>query len=205
VGTLLTRPSRTVHISITLVGLVLTILIWLSLRSLSDTMTQSGGAGIVDFELAFTSERAGEIISSWNPTSLQAVRQSLLLDYAFMPAYAMAFGGITLLVARAQQRPTLRKVGLWLALGCAAAAVLDALENLMLLLILGTQPIPPVAPLIAGTSASIKFLLLLLALLYWLTGGTAGSLAEYAQLTARRVILAAMVRGPNRTEANVEI
>lgn len=172
-NTMLTRPSRAGLISITLIGLILTIVVWFLLRPLNDIMTQGGGAGIVDFELAFTSDRATEMIRSWDSTALDAVHQSLLLDYAFMPAYAITFGGITLLLARAQQSTTLKRVGLRLALGCIAAALLDALENLMLLLALSAQPIPTFAPLIAGTAASIKFLSLLLALLYWLVGGAA--------------------------------
>ncbi len=167
---LLTRPSRSVLMAVTGIGMLLTVLIFIWMRSFETVMTQESGVGIVGYELAFTPERATEIVSGWGSEGQAAAQSSLLTDYVFMPAYAAAFGGLTLLIAR-MQTDTLRLLGISLAAGCIAAALLDALENLMLLIILNTGAAQPFPPLIAGIAASGKFVLLALALLYWFVGG----------------------------------
>jgi len=123
--------------------------------------------GIVAFELAYTVERAGEIIGVWGDELLPLAKESLIVDYPFMPAYALLFFALTRLFALMPGG----RVGMWTeraALFPLAAAVFDAVENLGLLSVVATpDAIPTWAPLTAGIAATIKFSLLLAAMLTW--------------------------------------
>jgi hypothetical protein len=168
-----TFPPRRFLVAITLVALAATVVIWLAMRAPESQMQAAGGYGIVNYELAYNADKAETILRAWGSTGQAAARRSLLIDFAFMPAYGLLFAGITLLIARAQPG-RLATVGRWLVLAPIAAALFDALENTMLLSMLGTAGrVPPLPPLVAGVSASVKFALLLLAILYWLVGGGA--------------------------------
>ncbi|GAB4473629.1 MAG: hypothetical protein Kow00124_12830 [Anaerolineae bacterium] len=173
---LLTRPRTALAASITAAALIATVLIRGQFAGPEQIMQSRGGYGIVPYELAFTARQADTILSAWGAEGQEAARRSLLVDFAFMPAYATLFAGITLLVARAA-RGQLQSVGLMLAPLQYVAALLDALENVMLLSLLGTQgAVPTLPPLAAGLAASIKFLILTLALIYWLAAGGAALL-----------------------------
>jgi hypothetical protein len=126
--------------------------------------------GIVDFELAFSGNRAGMILSRWDRAAVDAARASLLLDFLFIPAYGVAFAGITSLLTR--NRPaSWQHTGRLLIGGVIAAALLDVLENIMLLYQLQGDVVRHIPPLIAGISASIKFLLLGITVIFWIVAG----------------------------------
>ena len=124
---------------------------------------------IVAYELAWTPTQAARLFAAWGAAGVKVARESLWIDFAFMPAYAVLFAGLVLSEAR-DVPGSLRRTGLWLALAPFAAALCDALENVALLGVLGNTAAPS-SPLllIAGLSASVKFLLLLAAILYVLT------------------------------------
>ncbi len=123
---------------------------------------------IVDFEFAWTPANAAQMMGAWGAAGDTAARQSLLIDFGFIPVYALAFAGFTLLAARAAQN-RLQTLGLWLVLAPFVAGLLDAIENLCLLNALDNATSPSAALLtLAGSMAAIKFALLLAALLYWL-------------------------------------
>lgn len=121
---------------------------------------------IVSFELAWTPAQAGALLAAWGAAGRQLARESLLLDFAFMPAYALTFAGLVVFEAR-RSRGAVQRLGLQLALAPLAAWLLDAVENLSLLAVLNTPANPPPAlTLMAGLTASLKFLLLLVCVFY---------------------------------------
>lgn len=119
---------------------------------------------IVDYELAWTPARAEQMLGAWGEPVQRVVREALYIDFGFMPAYALFFSGLTLMLARASLG-RMQTLGLWLALGPFAAWVCDAIENFALLAALNS----PTSALLtlAGLCATVKFSLLLLCLLYW--------------------------------------
>jgi hypothetical protein len=136
---------------------------------------------IVDLEFAFTPERAEELIAAWGQAGNAAARQSLWLDFLYMPAYAFFFGGLALFAARAASGHW-QTLGLWLTLFPFMAAALDAIENIALL-----NSLPPAAPasaplLIAGVAAALKFGVLILCWLYTLAVPSALSLMRLRRL-----------------------
>jgi hypothetical protein len=123
---------------------------------------------IVSLELAWTPERAGEIFQAWGAAGLHTARRSLLIDLAFMPAYALLFASLVLILAR-QARGRWQTAGLWLVLAPFAAWLFDLIENATLLRVLGSAADPPATELtLAGAAAVLKFALLIACLVYML-------------------------------------
>lgn len=164
------KPSTRAVAIITLLALAATIVVRNQFAE-AERILSAHGYGIVPYELAFTPQRVEAILEAWGPEVEPYARQELLIDFAFMPSYAFLFAGLTLLVARLAPAGALRRAGLWMVLLPFIAAVLDALENAMLLSMLGRAgAIAAAPPLVAGVAASLKFGLLALALVYCLIG-----------------------------------
>jgi hypothetical protein len=146
---------------LTIVGVVLE-------RPLHD----AGGPGILAFEFAATKAHASQILAEWGPKGRHAARISLLVDYAYMLSYGGFFtlaGLATRDLARARDWRRFAAVGTIVPFFAAIAAMLDAIENVFLLLVLeghGGEH----APLIATICSSIKFTLITIAILYVLCG-----------------------------------
>lgn len=116
--------------------------------------------GILGFELAFTGERAAAMLARWASMGVtETVRVSLGVDVAFLLAYpAMFWHGVKLLV-----RPdgsAFSRAGTWLGRAVVACTPLDALENFALWRMVETGATNALA-LLAGSAASIKFLLVI--------------------------------------------
>jgi hypothetical protein len=116
--------------------------------------------------LAWTPQNAETMMGVWGEAGRQTARESLFIDFGYMPAYSFFFAGLTLMAARAV---TARWQALGFALTCApfVSAACDAIENFALLAALQSPGSPSALALtVAGVSATIKFALLLLCLLY---------------------------------------
>lgn len=125
---------------------------------------------ILDLEFAGTTQRLNAMTGAWGEAGNRAAQLSLWVDYAFMPAYAALFAGLTLLTARAVSGRW-QTLGLWLTLAPFAAWAFDALENTLLFIAL-----PPAAPsdaVLTGAvaAAALKFGLLLAGAMYILLAG----------------------------------
>jgi hypothetical protein len=132
-------------------------------------MKDTGGPGIVPFELSGGQDRADEILSEWGEDGQDAARESLWIDFGFLLAY-----GTFLSLALAAVRDLARERG-WRRLAAIGAVVVsfgalgaafDALENICLLLTLAGAG--ATFPLLATIFATCKFILLTAAILYLL-------------------------------------
>ena len=131
-----------------------------------------GDVGIIEFELARTSEQASEYYGELGDAGRDAARESLYLDYPYLILYGLFYAAACVVVAaRAAERqmPALARWGRPLAWGALAGAACDAVENVALLRVLDGHTDQP-WPGIAFTFASAKFLLLIAASLYALVG-----------------------------------
>ncbi len=134
-------------------------------------MKDTGGPGMVPFELTGGQDRADEILAEWGEEGKDAARESLWIDFGFLLAYG-AFLTFALAAVRdlARQRGWRRLAAIGavaVSLGALVAAF-DALENVCLLLTLGGAG--AVFPLLATIFASCKFVLLAAAIAYLLAG-----------------------------------
>jgi hypothetical protein len=151
---------------------VATVVLDVAVVVLDRKLTGTGGPSILGFELAGSEERAAEIVAEWGSSGRDYARWSLWIDYAFMLSYGVFFTLAALATrdfARQHGLRALAAVGAVAPIAAAAAAGFDAIENAFLLLTLGGHG-GSAAPVIATAAASIKFLLIAVAIVYALWG-----------------------------------
>lgn len=125
-------------------------------------------AGIVTYELAWTKERAGQIINSWAGL-IPTARWQLLIDFGFIVFYPLAISlGCEMLAG--SRVNTMPAIGFFLSWAVLVAGPLDATENLALLHMLQHGPSDTFARL-AGSSAGLKFVLVYAGLGYLVLQG----------------------------------
>jgi len=162
-----TSPASRPLLVIFLVATAAALLLMARLR-VYDAQMLALGHGIVAFELTYGAQTAADILAAWGPDGQAAAQSSTRLDFAFIPAYALAFAGLTLLLAR-RQREGWQTLGLWLTGAPLLAGALDVVENLFLLGMLNRPAdFPALYALMASVAATAKFGLLVVCLVYWL-------------------------------------
>jgi len=151
---------------------IATVLLFLAMAPAEERAKDTGGPGLVPFELAGSQDRADEILGEWGEEGQDAARESLWIDFGFLVAYG-AF--LTLLLAAARDLAVGRG---WRRLGAIGgivisfgvlAAVFDALENVCLLLTLDDAG--AAFPVLATIFAGCKFILLAAAIAYLIASG----------------------------------
>ncbi|NTV61776.1 MAG: hypothetical protein HGA77_10795 [Chlorobiaceae bacterium] len=123
--------------------------------------------GIVNLEVSWSRERAEAIVTAWKNNGVvgKAVQQTQL-DFVFLLIYPAALSLACVMTAGGGDG-FMAAAGIamsWIVLLCAP---FDALENLMLLRMLKGS-FEPNIPRLTAISASLKFLIILLTLLYLL-------------------------------------
>jgi hypothetical protein len=156
-------------------GLVLSaiasVVLLLAMSPAESRMTDTGGPGMIPFELTGGEDRAEEILAEWGEEGRAAARESLWIDFGFLLAY-----GAFLTLALAATRDLSRRRG-WRRMAAVGAAIVsfgalgaacDAIENVFLLLTLDGAG--AAFPLLATIFAACKFVLLAIAFAYLLAG-----------------------------------
>ena len=144
-----------------------TLALLLAMSPAENRMTETGGPGMVPFELTGGQHRADEILAEWGDSGQDAARESLWIDFGFLLAYGTF---LTLALRAVRDMAATRHWRRLHALGAAAiwfgaiCAGFDALENVCLLLTLGGAG--AAFPLLATIFASCKFAFLAMAIAY---------------------------------------
>jgi hypothetical protein len=150
---------------------IASVILLLAMSPSDSRMQDTGGPGIVPFEVTGGQDRADEILAEWGDDGRDAARESLWIDFGFLLAY-----GLFLTLALAATRDLAIERG-WRRLAVigrrivwfgALGAAFDALENACLLLTLDRAG--AAFPLLATIFAAGKFVLLAVAILYLLAG-----------------------------------
>lgn len=142
------------------------------LALLDGRMQDAGGYGILDFELAFTAEKAREIMRAWGADGHDAAVASLWLDFLYLTAYGLFLWLAIRAVGdglRARGRVRLATPAATIALLPLVGAASDVVEDVFLLLVLG-EHLSAAGPPLAGAFAVLKFLCLAIAIVYLLVG-----------------------------------
>lgn len=137
------------------------LLLLVVLGAIDPSREVTGGASIIDFEVAGSRADAREIVAEWGDDGHDAARRSLLLDYPYL-----VLNGIFWTLAVAAVRDMARgrhwarqaAVGAVLVAFPLGAAAFDAIENAFLLLVLEDHG-GATAPRVALISALLKFAL----------------------------------------------
>jgi hypothetical protein len=131
-----------------------------------------GSPSILEFEFVGDQARAARFLSEWGSDGRDAARLSLWVDFGFMVTYGAFFTLAALATrdfAREHGLRALAAAGLVAPFCAAVAPVFDAGENIGLLLILGGHG-GSAAPPLATACASVKWVLIGLAIAYVLWG-----------------------------------
>lgn len=151
-------------------GIAALLLLW-AMSPAEDRMKDTGGPGMVPFELTGGQDRADEILSEWGDEGQDAAREQLWIDFGFLLAYGtfltLALAAIRDMAGRRGWRRLAAIGGVVVFFG-ALGAGFDALENICLLLTLDGAG--AAFPLLATVFASCKFALLAAAIAYLLAG-----------------------------------
>ena len=148
------------------------VAIFIPLAVLDLRMSDTGGPGIIGFEVAGSEQDAGEILDDWGDKGKDAARASLWIDFAYIVAYS-TFGVLAVAATRdlAARRGWRRMAafGNTAVVFPAAAGAFDAIEDVGLLLALDGHG-GDLAPGLALVCASLKFLLTGFSIVYLLAG-----------------------------------
>lgn len=166
------RLADSPHRGTIVIGLLLaSFVLLLLMRAPVDEMSDRG-VGVVEFELARTSAKAGEYYALLGDAGRGEARKQLYLDFPYLVLYGLLYAAACVVVAaRAAERGMtgLARWGAPVAIAGLAAAASDAVENLSLLRVLDGHTDQP-WPGIAFTFATAKFVLIAAAVLYAVIG-----------------------------------
>jgi len=142
--------------------------------------------GIVSFEFSGDAESAAAIIDSWDQAARLSAALSLGLDYMFILAYSTAISLACLWTADVTRDYgwPLTHLGSVLAWGQWAAGILDAIENLGLILIL-IYGVGKPWPELASFTALIKFILVFCGLSYAFYGLVVSLIVRMSEMKER--------------------
>lgn len=129
--------------------------------------TDSAPLGIISFEFAGDVDTAQAVIESWSFQAQKQAAFSIGYDYLFLVTYSTAIALACIWTSKFVDpaNTALINAGVLLAWGQWLAALCDGVENAALFISLVQQPISPL-PEIARIAASLKFVLILLGLIY---------------------------------------
>lgn len=151
---------------------IASLLLFVVLAVLDRRMQDAGGYGIVEFELAFGSGKAQEIMRAWGGEGHDAAVASLWLDFPYLIAYGLFMCLAIRAVGdglRARGRARLAAPAAAISLLPLIGAASDVVEDVFLLLVLGGR-VPSAGPALAGSFAVLKFACLTVTVVYLLAG-----------------------------------
>lgn len=131
------------------------------------TTAAAAGFPILELEFAWTVQRADEALAG---ADLEAVRKTILWDFLFLVLYASALYLGALWASGRYASDRLRKVGPYVAIGALLAGIFDFVENLAMLAYVNGWSGGSAPSTVAGIMATLKFLLVLVAIGYIIMG-----------------------------------
>lgn len=149
------------------VGLVSTVVVYAGWLAPLEAVLQARGHGIVALELAWTPDSFARIVSDWGREGVEAARQQIWRDHAFIPSYVLTFWA-ALTLAAPGARPVIARWAIRMAWVMPIAGLLDVIENVSLLRALDGAA-TSVTVSLASVCATMKFAVIVIAALALLT------------------------------------
>ncbi len=161
-----TFPAKRTLFITTIVAFIAFILLNIVMYPYTADTAAAGAPSVVEFELTWRASRAQEILSIWGSGLGQEQFILNLIDFAYMPAYALFIGGAVLITVRKQSDGSLKRFGFVAAIMPLGAWACDAVENVNLLQIFVSNiaEISEINAITASVAATIKFTLLIIAI-----------------------------------------
>lgn len=118
------------------------------------------GYGVLDFELAWTTNTVDKIFAAWGSVELQHQAVVTWVDYLYI-AFYVSFGAECVLLVTRKSRGGIAQAGMLLVLAPVLAGIFDAVENIFLLSMLYRgDAVGAAIPLLASLCATFKIGLL---------------------------------------------
>lgn len=156
-----------------LIGFGIAVVVFdIVLLLIDQRLEATGGPSILGLEFAGSATRAHQIMAEWGDHGSYLARLSLWIDFGFMLSYGTFFalaGFATCDFAKERGYRALARAGVAAPYCAMAAAVFDVAENVVWLLVLGGHG-GDIGPPFATTCASLKFLLIGIAIMYAVWG-----------------------------------
>ncbi len=148
------------------------IMLIIMVKTGSTLKNPSTPLGILDLEFSYNTTKALEVVSAWKAIALKDViktaKINTWLDFIFIFFYAGLFFLLCKKLKNTYQETTIfYKAGIWLGYSAIVAGALDIIENFCMLQTLNGN-IQSTLTLITTICASIKFILVIVVLLYCL-------------------------------------
>lgn len=133
-------------------------------------------SNIVQFELAGTTSVASAIITNWGPEGVAMARTSTYFDFIYIIFYSAAIALGCTVAARYSKNEIMAKLGVAFAILTLIAGGCDVIENIAMLQSL--QEVTQTTVSVAYYFATVKFTILITALLFVLTAFAIGALRK---------------------------
>lgn len=162
---LIAVPKNKVVLLITIGTFILALLISQCIMApIEAELKGSTGYGVIEFELAWTSEQINRIFKAWGSEGKKKEIFVTYVDFLFIPCYSLFMAGCILMVTRILEGK-LQEIGLYMTITPFIAGIFDVIENINLLLMLTNESfIWSLSPFIASLCATIKFSLIFIAI-----------------------------------------
>ncbi|TFG22950.1 MAG: hypothetical protein EU532_13915 [Promethearchaeota archaeon] len=159
--------NKILGLIILIAGISFFLLTFLVFGPIEAELKGSTGYGVMEFEFAWTSENINKIFTAWGQDGINKQIFVTWIDFLYIPSYGFFFSGLILFISRKLEGKS-QKIGLYMTLLPFIAGIFDVIENINLLLMLTHEAyVWSSSPFIASLCASIKFGLLLLALIFF--------------------------------------
>ena len=146
--------------------------LFLALVVVDRQIQESGGPGIIPFELTRSTERATEILAHWGQDGRDAARVSIAIDFPYLVAYGAFFSLAVLALRDAARRrgwDGYARPATAIALLPIVAAACDAVENLGMWAMIEGEGVGRLPPVVTAFALA-KFVTLGIAQIYLLGG-----------------------------------
>jgi len=161
-------PKQKILVISTLIGFVIFISLTLAFGMITSGMTQFSSYGVMEFELAWTKEQITIIFTAWGSEGMNIQALAVYLDFLYIVGYVSFIFGTLLIIGR-KLEGKIQTITIIIALTAFLAGILDVIENINLLIMLGDPAnVQTLNASTASICATIKFSLLLIEIVWFL-------------------------------------
>ena len=159
-------PKNRLLYIIAVVGFLIVLLLYLLVFIPIEGMVST--YGILDYEFAWNSEQVEAIFAVWGYEGITIQKIAIYWDFLFIIGYVSLAFSLVVLVLR-KSKNSIQTIGIYIVITPFLSGIFDIIENINLL-IMGLTFITNGNAFIASLSATIKFGLLFVGIIYFIGG-----------------------------------
>jgi len=162
------KPNKNHLKLLSLIGFIIFLSLTIVFGLLTADRPEFVEYNVLEFEFAWTADQINIIFAAWGETGMYIQALAVYFDFLYIIGYTFFIFGVLLLISR-NLNGKIQDITIVIALSAFLAGFFDVIENINLLFML-SDPLtfPTSSPFIASVSATIKFSLLFLQIIYFL-------------------------------------